>query len=178
MIAANASGTPADLRARAIMLLCSIYATRCIEIANLTLSDFDWVNETFTLRRAKGGTVQEFPIQFEVGEAILDYLKNVRPHCSCRNLFVTLKTPYRPLNPSSLSDVVGFRIRRLGIEAESKGPHSLRHACATQLLRKGSSLREIAEFLGHRSMSSVSVYAKCDVGALKIVSSFSLAGVK
>jgi alpha,alpha-trehalase len=49
-------------------------------------------------------------------------------------------------------------MKKLGIESESIGLHSLRHACATQLLRRGSSLRDIADFLGHRDMKSVSIY--------------------
>src|ERR1700679_1781024 len=39
LIRANSGGTPGELRARAIVLLCSIYATRSIEIANLALGD-------------------------------------------------------------------------------------------------------------------------------------------
>jgi integrase/recombinase XerD len=178
LIASNSGPTPGELRARAIILLCSIYATRSIEVANLKLSDFDWMNETFTLRRAKGGRVQQFPIQFEVGEAILDYLQRGRPVCSCRSLFVSLQTPYRPINSGNVWEVVAPRIMKLGIDSERKGPHSLRHACATELLRRGSSLRDIADFLGHRNMSSVCIYAKSDAGALKAVAAFSLAGVK
>jgi integrase/recombinase XerD len=178
LAAVQPNSTPSDLRARAIILLCSIYATRGIEIANLNLNDFDWINETFTLRRAKHGRVQQFPIQYEVGQAILDYLKQGRPTCSCRQLFTTLKRPYRALNPGCLWEIVGLRMRKLGIESENMGTHSLRHACATQLLRKGSSLKDIADFLGHRDMKSVSIYAKCDVGALQSVAAFTLAGVR
>jgi len=151
---------------------------RAIEITNLTLDDFDWINETFTLKRAKSGRVQQFPLQFEVGQAILDYLQRGRPRCSVRNLFLTVQTPYRPLNSGNVWEIVASQIMKLGIESENMGPHSLRHACATQLLKKGSSLRDIADFLGHRGMASVSVYAKCDVRALRAVAAFSLAGVE
>jgi integrase/recombinase XerD len=48
LAAANAAATPSQLRTRAIISLCSIYAVRAIEITNLTLKDFDWINETFT----------------------------------------------------------------------------------------------------------------------------------
>ena len=178
LAAANAAATPSQLRTRAVISLCSIYAVRAIEITNLTLNDFDWINETFTLKRAKSGRIQQFPLQFEVGQAILDYLQRGRPRCSVRNLFVTVQTPYRPLNSGNVWEIVASRIMKLGIESESMGPHSLCHACATQLLKKGSSLRDIADFLGHRGMASVSVYAKCDVRALRAVAAFSLAGVK
>jgi site-specific recombinase XerD len=178
LAAANAAATPSQLRTRAVISLCSIYAVRAIEITNLTLNNFDWINETFTLKRAKSGRIQQFPLQFEVGQAILDYLQRGRPRCSVRNLFVTVQTPYRSLNSGNVWEIVASRIMKLGIESESMGPHSLRHACATQLLKKGSSLRDIADFLGHRGMASVSIYAKSDVRALRAVAAFSLAGVK
>jgi integrase len=42
------------------------------------------------------------------------------------------------------------------------GPHSLRHACATQLLAEGFSLKEIGDQLGHRSSRSTQIYAKVE----------------
>jgi len=170
--------TPAALRAAAIFSLCSIYGLRSSEVVNFTLGDFDWVSETFTVKRAKRGRVQQFPIQFEVGERILKYLQQARPHCACRHLFVTLRPPYRPVRAATLWTIIGPRMKHLGIDSEHFGAHALRHACATQLLSKGSSLRDIADFLGHRNMKSVCIYAKYDVRSLRQVATFSLAGVK
>jgi integrase/recombinase XerD len=55
-----------------VLCLCAIYGLRASEVANLTMDDFDWVNETFIVRRVKSGRTQQFPIQFEVGGAILN----------------------------------------------------------------------------------------------------------
>ncbi|MGC2163808.1 MAG: DUF3761 domain-containing protein [Silvibacterium sp.] len=87
--------TVADLRAKAIILLCAIYGLRNSEVARLTLEDFDWRNETFVIRRSKGGKKQQFPIQYEVGQAVICYLQSARPQCKCRHLFVTQHAPYR-----------------------------------------------------------------------------------
>ena len=78
------------------------------------LDDFDWRNETFCVHRAKRGGIQQFPIQYEVGEAILDYLRYGRPHCACRNVFLTLQLPYRPLGARSMWSLVGKRMKKLG----------------------------------------------------------------
>jgi integrase/recombinase XerD len=169
---------PADLRASAILFLCSIYGLRSSEVVNLTLDDFDWISETFIVRRAKRGRVQQYPIQFEVGEIVLKYLRLGRPRSSCRNLFLTLKPPYRPVCSATLWTIFVKRVERLGLELEPFGPHTLRRACATELLRKGSSLQDIADFLGHRDLQSVSIYARYDVRSLKEVAAFSLAGLK
>jgi len=169
---------PADVRAEAIMSLCSIYALRSYEVVRLKLSDFDWANEIITIQRAKSGRVQQFPIQLEVGEKLIRYLKQVRPRCKCRNLFVSLKPPYRPVGTTILWVIIASRMKALGIQSKNFGAHSLRHACATQLLRDGTSLPDIAEFLGHSDLKSVSIYAKYDVEALRKVADFSLAGIR
>lgn len=165
----------ADCRARAILLLCAIYGLRNSEVTHLALADFDWRNETFTVRRAKRGRTQQFPLQYEVGEAIIRYLRLGRPHCNCSSLFVTLQAPYRPLNTIWLP--ISRRMKKLGVISKHRGSHALRHACATELLRKGSSLPDIAEFLGHRSLDSVAVYAKLDTRALREIANIRLAGV-
>lgn len=166
--------SPRDLRARAMLLLYSVYALRNSEVAQLRLEDFDWRNETFTVRRAKKGGIQHYPIQYEVGEAILAYLQKGRPRCVCRNVFVTLQVPYRPISPAGMWVIV--KKRRYGNETghSDAGPHALRHACATQLLKKGSSLKEIADFLGHHDTRSVGIYAKYDQRSLREVAAFSL----
>lgn len=82
-----------ELRERALFLLYSIYGLRASEVVQLRLDDFDWRNETFCVHRAKRGGLQQFPSQYEVGEAILDYLQHGRPRCACRFIFVTLQTP-------------------------------------------------------------------------------------
>ena len=69
-------------------------------------------------------------------------------------------------------------MKRLRIESANFGPHSLRHACATALLRRGTALKDISSFLGHRHMDSVSAYAKYDSRMLRAVAAFGLAGVR
>ncbi len=118
---------PATLRARAVLSLCSIYALRSSEVARLRLSDFDWRDETFAIKRSKRGGLQHYPIQYEVGETILRYLRNGRPRCSCRHVFVTLHPPFRPLQSGSLLQIVSRRIKQLGISSRHMGPHALRH---------------------------------------------------
>jgi hypothetical protein len=53
------------------------------------------------VQRAKQGRLQRYPIQYEVGEAILRYLTHGRPRCPSRLIFLTLVPPYRPVHASS-----------------------------------------------------------------------------
>jgi integrase/recombinase XerD len=174
----SASGnSPRDLRAKAIILLFAIYGLRSSEVAQLRLSDVDWYGETFTVRRAKRGGIQQFPIQYEVGEAIIRYLQQGRPRSSTDYVFVAANLPHGRINPPPMWQIVSKRMLALGIRPEQLGPHSLRHACATRLLKKGASLREIADFLGHRHIKTVSTYATLDNRMLRKVASFSMTGV-
>jgi len=177
LLHAETAGRPSDYRTRAMLLLCSIYGLRSSEVVRLRLGDIDWREETLTVIRAKNGRTQVFPLQFEVGEAILGYLVHGRPSCSCRSLFVSLYHPFRSITPTAFATVTAVRMKLLGVRSSNMGPHSLRHACATQLLRTGSSLRQIADFLGHRDLNTVSIYARLDAAALLEVAAFSLRGV-
>ena len=133
---ANGS-SPTDLRAKAILLLFAIYGLRSSEVSGLQLSDFDWRNEIFSVRRAKRGGIQQYPIQYEVGEAIIRYLQNGRKCCSSRHVFLSKYPPYGPILSGPMWRIVGNRMRLLGIQLQHVGPHSLRHGCATRLLQKG-----------------------------------------
>jgi len=169
---------PEHIRARALLLLFTIYGLRASEVINLRLEDFDWQSEVFTIRRAKHGGTQQYPIQYEVGEAILKYLRYVRPRVDDRHVFLGERRPWGPLQHGTMWRTVSRRLGALGIELRHQGPHALRHACATRLLQKGSSLKEIADFLGHRNTKSVGIYAKCDIAALRKVAAFRLGGLR
>jgi integrase/recombinase XerD len=91
-------------------------------------------------------------------------------------VFLSLRAPFRPLN-SSLWAMVGVRLRSLQVTLPHYGPHALRHACATQLLAAGLSLKEIGDQLGHLDADSTRIYAKVDLASLREVAAFDLGGV-
>jgi len=167
----------AALRAKAVLFLLAVYGLRSGEISRLMLSDFDWRSETFTVNHSKRGGEQKYPLQREAGDAILAYIQKARPRSSCRNLFLTLKPPYRSIGHSSLWRITGLRIDAAGIRCGRRGPHSLRHACATHLLEQGASMKEIGDLLGHRDYRSTSIYAKVHLQQLRLVADFDLGGL-
>jgi integrase/recombinase XerD len=166
--------TAVAIRARAVLLLLAIYGLRSGEISRLLLSDFDWRSEVFTVNHSKRGGLQKYPLQREVGEAILEYIQKARPRTSCRNLFLTLKPPYRGIGYTSLWKITSRRIDAAGIRSRRRGPHCLRHACATHLLEQGASLKAIGDLLGHRDFNSTGIYAKVHLQQLRRVADFNL----
>jgi site-specific recombinase XerD len=65
--------------------------------------------------------------------------------------------------------VVGRVLRRAGVAAPLAGAYVFRHTVAGRLVRRGTSLKEVADFLGHRSLDTTAIYAKLDLPALREV---------
>lgn len=168
----------ADIRAHAILSLLTSYGLRASDLINLRLSDFDWKTKTVHVGRSKNRSFQRFPIDGETGTSIMRYITNVRPKCACPHLFVTLNPPFRPICNESLWRITSVRFRRFGIHCRPRGPHALRYACAERLLQRGLSFKEISDFLGHRGLHSVRIYAKCDFKLLRRVADFPLGDLK
>jgi site-specific recombinase XerD len=177
LLAASEGDHPADIRDRAILMLLAVYGLRAGEVIRLRLEDFDWEREMLLLVRPKQRHAQPYPLSLPVGSAILRYVREVRPRSAYREVFLTLRAPFRPLGDGSLWPVVGRRLRTLGLSLQHHGPHALRHACATHLLERGLSLKEIGDHLGHRHPDTTRIYTKVDIAALRQVATLDLGGV-
>lgn len=177
LLANTKSDQPKDIRDRAIILLFAIYGMRVGEVRGLKLEDLDWEKELIYLTRPKPRRRHSYPLSHTVGEAILRYLKEVRPRTSRREVFLTMKAPIQALSSGSLYDLVSDRLRVLGVSLPHHGPHSLRHACATRFLAEGLSMKEIGDHLGHRKADTTRVYAKVDLAGLRQVADFDLGGL-
>jgi integrase/recombinase XerD len=167
---ASVNGTsPVQIRIRCAILLCSVYGLRIGEVCRLRLDDIDWAEEKICVRRSKQRKVQTYPLTIEVGNALLRYLKEVRPRCAHREVLLTLRRPYRPVSVGALSTMTQKVQKRLGLKLKRYGPHALRHACATHLLAQGLTLKEVGDHLGHVSVAATRIYAKVDLTALREV---------
>jgi site-specific recombinase XerD len=164
------------LRARPILMLFAIYGLRRGEVSRLRLEDLDWEHEVFRVVSSKTSRVRTYPLTRSVGDAILRYLQEVRPRSSHREVFLSLRPPFRPVH-TSLWALVAKRLRSLQVSPPHYGPHALRHACATQLLAAGLSLKEIGDQLGHTAPNTTRIYAKVDLTGLREVADFDMGGV-
>lgn len=174
LIASSDTDEPKDIRDRAILLLLAVYGLRSGEVVALTLDDVNWEQNILHVSRPKQRRKQDYPLAAEVGEAILRYLQRVRPRIRSRSLFLTVRAPLRPLVATSLHYLVSCRLKALDICCPRRGPHALRHACATHLVAEGLSLKQIGDHLGHRSAYATRTYAKVDLAGLRQVADFAL----
>ena len=174
VLATTESDRPADIRDRAVLKLLIGYGLRGIEVRSLRLDDIDWRNDKLHIRRGKSGKHDVLPLVAGSGNALVRYIREVRPVRPERTVFFTVKAPIQPLSRNALGRIVRHRIRRLGIASAKSGPHALRHAAAQALLDDGRSMVEIADFLGHTSPSSTRTYARFDLKSLREVADFDL----
>jgi len=159
--------TPEGRRNYAILQLLARLGLRAAEVAALTLNDLDW-DAGEIIVRGKGGRYDRLPLPDEVGQALANYLRDGRPSCSTRRVFVRHRAPQRGFaNGEAVGTIVHRALDRAGLHPAHKGAHLLRHSLATRLLRNGASLAEIGELLRHRDLNTTQIYAKVDESALR-----------
>lgn len=163
---------PSGIRNRVIIMLFAIYGMRSSEVLNLKLEDIDWEHSRISITRTKQRRSQIYPLIPVVGNALIHYLQTVRPRCLQREVFLTLLAPFKPLTNRTLYMAVKRQMAKTGISSLHRGPHSLRHACATHLVSEGLSLKEIGDHLGHRNLNNTRIYAKVDLPNLRKVATF------
>ena len=90
LLAATQGNRPANIRARAVLMLLSVYGLRAGEVVGLRLEDFDWERELLTVQFGKRQRPRIYPLCRAVGDAVLHYLREVRPRSVRREVFLNL----------------------------------------------------------------------------------------
>ena len=168
MLASCNRETVTGRRDYSVLLLLATLGLRACEVVRLTLDDIDWSNAVITAS-GKGGRRDALPLPHDVGEALVAYLRDGRPSCTTRRLFVGRHAPLRGFRSSAaVVHIVRRASTRAGIDRPGRGAaHRLRHSLATTMLRNGASLEEIGQILRHQSPDSTRIYAKVDLDALR-----------
>jgi hypothetical protein len=139
------------------------------------LDDIDWEHERIHPPRPSSGSWTMPRWSARSPRRSLRYLTRVRPRCASRAVFVTLR---RPIDPSL---AVVFRRRCASPSCASarpprpapRAPSRQRHATA----RRGFTLKEIGDHLGHTMVRATEIYAKVDVVSLRQVGDVDLASL-
>jgi integrase/recombinase XerD len=158
--------TTTGCRDFAVVLLMLRLGLRACEVAALTLDDVDWADGEMVVR-GKGGILSRMPLPLDVGQALVAYLRHRGRLEITRALFLCVRAPRRAMEVAAVRAVAGSALRRAGVPVG--GGHRLRHTAATLMLRRGSSLTEIAQVLRHRHVDTTAIYAKVDYDALGCV---------
>jgi len=143
---------------------------RACEVAALTIDDFDWHAGTITVPATKTRREDVLPLPASVARAVLAYLRKGRPTSTTRRVFVRHVAPVGvAAGPSIVRRAVQEACARAGLDRKLSCASVFRHTVATRLIRNGSTIKEVADVLRHRSIDTVAIYAKVDLPTLRSV---------
>jgi site-specific recombinase XerD len=151
------------IRDYAVLILMSKLGLRACEICSITLDDISWFTGEIIVRGK--GRENKLPISQEIGEALVEYLRTVRPDCHAKPFFLCCKPPLRGLKSSTVRAIIISALRRAGLVV--KGANLLRHSFATLLRLHGATLADIGVVLGHKNISTTLTYTCVDVEELR-----------
>jgi len=154
--------TAGGRRDYAVILLLARLGLRAGEVARLTLDDLRWTAGEIVIRGK--GSESRLPLPQDVGQALVAYLR-VRGRGPTRRLVLRVRAPQGGLSVAGIGAIVAAACRRA--QVAPLGPHRLRHAAATAMLRRGASLTQIAQVLRHRGVDTTAIYAKVDTARLR-----------
>ena len=161
--------SPTGIRDYAIVVLMMAYGIRGISAAELLLDDIDWQHSRIRIRAKKGGKEVVLPLMKAVGEAIIGYLRHRFSETPFREVFLGTKAPFRPLSSLAISGIVRRYMEKAGVKPPGGGSATLRHSWAIRALAHDTSIKSIADVLGHRYIDTTFIYAKADLKALREV---------
>ncbi len=153
------------LRNRLILELLYSCGVRNQEAIDLDLADVDLIARTVLVRAGLSDRPRLLPMMGGMFAVARDYLavrrELLRGPDHGALLLGERGRRLHPLAPGALlravSREVGFRVH----------PHLLRHSIAVHLLRRGTDIRMIQEFLGHADLDTTKVYLRLVPGQLR-----------
>lgn len=153
------------------MALCMIdLGFRAIEVARLRLSNIDWEHAELEVPAAKASRGRRLPLPRCVADALRLYLERWRPATDCPQVFMGHRAPLnRPVTTIVIRTAMHRAYRRCGFPAGWCGTHRLRRTFATRLYARGVNLKQIADLLGHRHLTTTTRYAQTDLTGLRAV---------
>ncbi|MEJ8852558.1 tyrosine-type recombinase/integrase [Variovorax rhizosphaerae] len=150
-----------------MLMLLSRLGMRAGEVRLLALQDIDW-RAGELLVRGKGNRFERMPLPEDVGQALSAYLQKGRPATAQgRAVFVRVRAPHGQLSWSGVSQAVAGAAARAGLDRVSA--HRLRHTVATEMVRAGVPLPDVAQVLRHRRLMTTAIYAKVDRERLRML---------
>lgn len=165
LLAACDRRTRTGQRDFALLMLLARLGLRAGEVRSLRLDDLDWRAGELAVR-GKGHRIERLPLPVDAGRAVAAYLNGGRPATAQgRTVFVRVRAPHRSLTSAAVTNVVLTAASRAGLTGVTA--HRLRHTVATQMVRSGVPLPEIAQVLRHRRLLTTAIYAKVDREGLR-----------
>jgi site-specific recombinase XerD len=162
------TNTPIDIRNRAILEVMYATGIRRAELISLTIYDVDLQTGIVRIEHGKGDETRIVPLTENAKSALKLYLEESRPVFAVNpknlNLFVSANSGGK-MDNADIGRIVREAAKNAGIKKHIT-PHTLRHSCATHLLKGKADIRQIQKLLGHRRLSSTEIYTHVELSDL------------
>jgi type 1 fimbriae regulatory protein FimB len=145
------------------LLLMFRHGLRVSELCSIKLSDIDVKHKTFHVDRLKdcdSGPHELYNGESQAVKAWLLERAKMAPPAGVDTLFISERR--KPLSRITVWHMIGLVAKAAGLEHLSIHPHMPRHSTGFNLVNKGTDIRIIQGYLGHRSISSTVRYTKLD----------------
>jgi type 1 fimbriae regulatory protein FimB len=145
------------------LLLMFRHGLRVSELCAIKLSDINVNTKEFHVNRLKGcdsGAHELYSGESPAVKAWLLERAKMNVPADCDTLFVSERR--KPLSRITVWHMIGLVAKAAGLDHLSIHPHMLRHSTGFNLVNKGTDIRTIQGYLGHRSISSTVRYTALD----------------
>ena len=154
-----------ELRDLALITLLYESGARVQEIIDLKVADITFKEPNTVKLTGKGKKARIIPISKQATEIVKLYLKNAKISENITNVFKNKQV--KPLSRSGVSYVLNKYVNKASkidpiLFNIKMHPHVLRHSKAMHLLENNVNLIYIRDFLGHCSVMTTEIYAKCN----------------
>ena len=157
--------TPRGYRDRAVLELLYSTGLRGLELSRLTIYDIDFKDGTLRVLQGKWNRDRIIPIGRTAAGYLRHYMAQIRPallagphgKSAVDRLFVN--DAGGSLTPTVLRRIIRRHAKPAGLPPTTAA-HGLRHACATEMLKGGASVRHVQELLGHLTLATTQIYTR------------------
>ena len=147
-----------------------LYSTgiRKSELENLTVMDVDYHDGFLRINKGKGGKDRVVPLGKIACRFLENYIKSVRPELvkDPHNDHLFLSVRGNRINQNMVWRIIKKYAKQADIK-KNIHCHTMRHTCATSMLKNKANIRAIQELLGHKSLVSTQVYTHVSISDLK-----------
>lgn len=146
-----------SVRDRAIIETLLSSGLRVAELANLDISDIDFMNLSVRVRDGKGAKERISYITTVCAMHLKAYL--MQRADDNHALFLSMRKRQR-LDPSGLRNILKTIEKRAGVD--DVHPHRFRRTFATNLSKRGMDVQTIARLMGHSNIQTTMIYVSLD----------------
>jgi type 1 fimbriae regulatory protein FimB len=163
LLAASKTSSRNPVRDYCALLLMFRHGLRVSELCGIKLSDINVETKEFHVNRLKGSDSGPHELYNGESQAVKAWLAErakMNPSPDCDTLFISERR--KPLSRCTVWVMIDLVAKAAGLGHLDIHPHMLRHSTGFNLVNKGTDIRTIQGYLGHRAISSTVRYTKLD----------------